>query len=103
MADRPTDDAAATDGGAPTIAAQLAALNGGPLDPMTDEQAALFKTVSAWYLARCAELASRGVVPPPNILLAVLACAHEVVSYNAALQQAQLDAMSHELPPETRH
>ena len=91
------------DDDAPTLADQLTALNGGPLDPLTGEQAALFKTVSAWYLARCAELASRGVVPPPNILLAVLSCAHEVYSYNVALHQAQIEAMSHELPPETRH
>ena len=102
------DGAADRDGptAAPTMAAQLDAMNGGPLAPLTPDQAELFKKVSAWYLARCAELADRGVVPPQNILLCVLACANEVVSYNQALaEQARRDATDAERPLDepTRH
>ena len=93
--DRPAERAATDRDGptaAPTMAAQLDAMNGGPLAPLTPDQAELFKKVSAWYLARCAELADRGVVPPQNILLCVLACANEVVSFNEALaEQARRD------------
>ena len=77
-----------------TLAEQLEAMNGKPLDPLTPEQAEMFTTVSGYYLAQCAKLIAKGapIEPPANMLLAVLSCANEVVSYNRALaEQARRD------------
>ena len=76
---------------------RLDALNGRPIAPLTDAEAEVLRTVAAWYAARCVEI---GVEPPTDILRCILACAHEVVSYNV-----HLAAMGHPnaRPPETRH
>ena len=76
---------------------RLDALNGRPIAPLTDAAAELLRVVSGWYAARCVEL---GVEPPTDVLRCILACAHEVVSYNVALAaQGHPDAK----PPETQH
>ena len=91
--DRPTDDAAATDGdrsaggptAAPTPAAQLAARDGTTAAPLTDEELAVAMSVAAWFAGCCV---TKGLQPPPDLIRALLYAAAQVWTYNMALDQA---------------
>ena len=86
--DQPTDGDAPT--AAPTPAAQLAAMNGAPIAPLTDQELAIARECVAWYATACA---GRGVDAPPDVIRALIGCSWQVVSYNIALdQQAQAEA-----------
>ena len=92
--DRSTDDAATADGdrptAAPTMAAQLDAMNGGPIAPLTDHDLTIARECVKWFAITCA---GRGMDAPPDVMRALIACAWQVVSYNIALdQQAQAEA-----------
>jgi hypothetical protein len=86
--DRPTDGDGPT--AAPTPAAQLAARDSGTAAPLTDQEIAVAMDVAGWFAGACV---TKGVVPPPDLIRALLYCAAQVWTYNMALdQQAQAEA-----------
>ena len=76
------------------IAEQLAALNGGPVKPLTAQELQWLQRIAAWYASRCVEA---GAPMPPDVLRSVTACANEVVSFNQHLAaQGHADAKPQE-------
>ena len=71
----------------PSWWAALEAMNGKPIAPLSDEEEALLRRVTGWYLLRVTEC---GLSGPPDVVRNLLGCANEVYSYNLAL-----DAMGH--------
>ena len=80
--DRPT--------AAPTMAAQLDAMNGGPIAPLTDNELTIARECVKWYATACA---GRGMDVAPDVVRALIGCAWQVVSFNLVLdQQAKAEA-----------
>ena len=81
--DQPTDDA-------PTVADQLADANGGPIEPLNDDELGLIRTLAQLYACHAA---AQGARPPPDILRGLMGGAFQMLKPYATDEQLALGSV----------